>query len=865
MIQRMFVTLDTKKTNYKNVGKINHGDDLILELTVLSDGNIISFNDPMVDLLVKKSDGKMIRQNSGIEHIKPNKFVIEVGKDCVTSPGLSTNQLVINDNGRISTCMFYYTILNSLEEDIIQSISNVEVLEQLDEFTIQIKDKMENFDEELQNRMSELEDAIDDLVEFFGDTSVDLLEAELSRNEAEQSRAQAESVRVQNETRRLQNDLDLANAEAERVRAENIRIQNEVDRALVDAVMDQKESEREDSELERIQNESKRATDEVVRQQNENTRQSNESIRMSNETDRKTQENRRVTAETNRVNAETTRRNNENSRISNETERQKAMNEMKSLLEDARGFDERVGVIEDEIDEINSSLDTKETKTTLEILSANMSATGDCMILKTKNGTTILCDTGSSSRWSEVDTFLGKNIDKLDYVIITHYHSDHVGNLENILKKYKSDNCIAILPCEPNFEKMNINGEQFRIATQNTYELFDEYNITRKIPVEGEVLEIDDIKIKFLNCSLDLFENYYNTQSEFYSDGSTDYNNFSLVFELIHNNNKMLFTGDINVTAQETLLPYLQKYDLLKCPHHSVDTNVHLPFMQKTSPTLAFSNNNGQNSLPKSEITRWLLTRGIPYYVTCQTGDLKLISDGFKITSDNKTYAINFNMKGFLSSFGVSNYMYFGFEDISKKYSNMSTLEDMIKEMKESSSATVNFISGDNVTPDFISTYNGSGFIQKVTNNKATILLFDNKPDTFNCYIGLWHSSEESVVWHKLGSDEKIENLNKKVKLTLYNTYGSMSGLGISSSSTALEMVKAMPASSLYSGYVTQSFDSNLDTYGAMVDIKKSSNNLIAKITMTSANPKNMVMYEGIYHQNVGDYIKWKKITLTDV
>ena len=112
---------------------------------------------------------------------------------------------------------------------------------------------------------------------------------------------------------------------------------------------------------------------------------------------------------------------------------------------------------------------------------------------------------------------------------------------------------------------------------------------------------------------------------------------------------------------------------------------------------------------------------------------------------------------------------------------------------------------------------------------------------------------------------QKIENLNKKVNVTLYNTYSSMSDLGITTSSTALEMVKAMPPSSLYSGFVAQDFDGKLDVYGAMVDIKKSSNNLIAKITMTSANPKNMVMYEGIYHQNVGDYITWKKITLTDV
>ena len=332
MIQRMFVTIDTKKTNYKNVGKINHGDDLILELTVLSDGNMISFNNPMVDLLVKKSDGKMIRQNSGIEHIKPNKFIIEVSKDCVTSPGLATNQLIINDNGRISTCMFYYTILNSLEEDVIQSISSVEVLEQLDEYVIEARERMEL----LNNGIKELE-------ELFGATSDNLVEAEMARNEAEQNRAQSEILRLNNEN--------------DRIEADNIRNQNEADRLSSELVREERESERILNEEERHQNESERMIDESARQQNESTRQSNESVRISNENDRKTQENRRATAETNRVNAETTRRNNENSRISNETERQKTMNEMKSLLEDAREFDERVGVIEDEIEEINSSLD----------------------------------------------------------------------------------------------------------------------------------------------------------------------------------------------------------------------------------------------------------------------------------------------------------------------------------------------------------------------------------------------------------------------------------------------------------------------------------------------------------------------------
>ena len=320
MIQKMFTTVDTKKTNYKNVGKINHGDDLILELTVLSDGDMISFNDPMVDLLVKKSDGKMVRQTSGIELTKPNIFVIEVSKDCVTSPGLTTNQLIINDDGRVSTCMFYYTVLNSLEEDVMPSISNVEVLEQLDEFVVQIQDKMEVFDSDLTERMDELTYGIVELEKNFNDTSSALNEAEIKRSEAEQLRAQAEALRVQNEDKRAE--------------SENVRVQNESDRAAAELIREQREVERVLNDEERHQNESERAMNELVRQQNENTRQSNEAKRIANESDRKTQENRRATAETNRVNAETTRRNNENSRISNETERQKTIKEMKSLIDE---------------------------------------------------------------------------------------------------------------------------------------------------------------------------------------------------------------------------------------------------------------------------------------------------------------------------------------------------------------------------------------------------------------------------------------------------------------------------------------------------------------------------------------------------
>ena len=49
----------------------------------------------------------------------------------------------------------------------------------------------------------------------------------------------------------------------------------------------------------------------------------------------------------------------------------------------------------------------------------------------------------------------------------------------------------------------------------------------------------------------------------------------------------------------------------------------------------AFANNDGQPSLRKSEITRFLLSRGIPYYVTQQSGEIDIVSDGINIKCNN--------------------------------------------------------------------------------------------------------------------------------------------------------------------------------------------------------------------------------------
>ena len=632
MIQRMFVTLDTKKTNYKNVGKINHGDDLILELTVLSDGDMISFNDPMVDLLVKKSDGKMIRQNSGIEHIQPNVFIIEVSKDCVTSPGLTTNQLIINDNGRISTCMFYYTILNSLEEDVIQSISSVEVLEQLDEYVIEASERMEL----LNNDINKLE-------ELFGDTSDNLIEAEMARNEAEQIRLQSETLRVNNEK--------------DRIEADNIRKQNEIDRLSSELVREQRESERILNEEERRQNESERMIDESTRQQNENTRQSNESIRMSNETDRKTQENRRVTAETNRVNAETTRRNNENSRISNEIERQKDMNEMKSLLEDAREFDEKIRVIEDGIVEINSSLDNIENEIDVNSVKVHFPQRelnkSDCIVIETKQNVTII-DVGWEIDSTNLVNYLkSKGINKINNIIITHYHDDHIGGVIGqgfnsfINSSLDFSNCVCYLPHKDiDYTKFiddvgNGIADRIEMAHNSILNYLNNKGITAKYADEGEILKLNDLtSLKLMNISSTYLDEYYNQtlNNNDEEQGYTCYNNFSMVCELKHINNKFLFSGDIELKAQELLLNNLSgNYDVYKVEHHGVNKSTYKDYLYKINPQIAIVQNRSSLGLKNKMTTTYLYNKGCKIYDNTNCGDIIVKSNGVDVYVDSTT------------------------------------------------------------------------------------------------------------------------------------------------------------------------------------------------------------------------------------
>jgi len=76
---------------------------------------------------------------------------------------------------------------------------------------------------------------------------------------------------------------------------------------------------------------------------------------------------------------------------------------------------------------------------------------GDCQFIQTPGGKTILIDAGmGASQWSSYDAgekivipFLESlKIEKIDYVIISHAHSDHIGGLRAVLNRFKVGNFV---------------------------------------------------------------------------------------------------------------------------------------------------------------------------------------------------------------------------------------------------------------------------------------------------------------------------------------------------------------------------------------------------------------------------------------
>lgn len=225
--------VDTQKQNLKSLGIVNSGDDLTIELEVKQNGVNIEFVNPIFELLATKSDGTRVRQLVDITYIG-NVVNIIADEQLVTSPGIVTLQLIIKDNKRNSTCLFYLMCGTSLDRDIIQSIDKVGVLHDLDEYVVQAFVNLKEYEQriiagdtsirKLNSDMTAAEKARETAEINRGNTFDNLV---LRMNEAIKAAIATDETLQNNETKRIDN-YNTLKTELESIKDDLILLNNNI-------------------------------------------------------------------------------------------------------------------------------------------------------------------------------------------------------------------------------------------------------------------------------------------------------------------------------------------------------------------------------------------------------------------------------------------------------------------------------------------------------------------------------------------------------------------------------------------------------------------------------------------------------------
>lgn len=239
---------------------------------------------------------------------------------------------------------------------------------------------------------------------------------------------------------------------------------------------------------------------------------------------------------------------------------------------------------------------------------------GDSTLITTEYNKNILIDGGGNELNSSFDVgertllpyLLKQKIFKLDYIIISHFDSDHIEGLFIILEELVVDNVVI--------------GKQFE-ASENYEKLIE---IVKNKRIKLHIVEVGDkIHIDKSTYIDVLWPDTKNIIKE------NILNNNSLVCKLIYKDFSMLFTGDIEEIAEEKILSLYKnklKSTILKIAHHGSKTSSMQEFIDAVSPEISLIGVGKNNNFghPNEEMIQRLKNKNIKVYRTDKNGEIKI-------------------------------------------------------------------------------------------------------------------------------------------------------------------------------------------------------------------------------------------------
>lgn len=228
----------------------------------------------------------------------------------------------------------------------------------------------------------------------------------------------------------------------------------------------------------------------------------------------------------------------------------------------------------------------------------------DCILVEC-DGSYMMIDAGNNPDGKLVVNHLKEmGVSKIDYLVGTHPHEDHIGGLDNILKNFEVG--VLYMP-----------AHEYDSATyRDVIKAANNANVENIAPELGHIFYVGDAKCEIMAIDND----------------DEDPNVNSIMIEMVYGKNKFLFTGDAEIENEEKRL--WNDIDVLKVAHHGSSTSSSEDFMEQVMPEIALISVGTDNSYghPHKETMELLESYDMDIYRTDKQGTIIVTSDGTKCT-----------------------------------------------------------------------------------------------------------------------------------------------------------------------------------------------------------------------------------------
>lgn len=226
-------------------------------------------------------------------------------------------------------------------------------------------------------------------------------------------------------------------------------------------------------------------------------------------------------------------------------------------------------------------------------------------ILLVHNNESMLIDAGNNDDGDLVVSNLKKiGIKKLNYVVGTHPHEDHIGGLDDVIDNFEIEN--VFMP------KVQINTKTF----EDVLDSIDNKGLKIEAPEVGKKVSIGDTTCEIMLCG----------------DGSQDeqenLNLSSIVIRATFEDQSYLFMADSEIENEESRS--WPQTNVIKIGHHGSNTSSGKSFLNQVLPQIAVIQVGKDNSYfhPHNSVIQRLEKMGVLIYRTDENGNILLQSDG---------------------------------------------------------------------------------------------------------------------------------------------------------------------------------------------------------------------------------------------